>query len=116
MDVYLLLRKLGITANYIGYQYLVRAIELVLDNQDNLLLITKNIYMTIAKEYGTKTCNVERALRTVVQVCWERGNRQFLGEIAGYTLLQKPNTSSFIDMLSGYILRQREEAKIAFRR
>ena len=76
--------QLGINATYRGYHYLYRAVLLALSDEDYLLSITKKMYLDIAAYYGIPVSNVERNLRTVITICWERGNREFLTEIASY--------------------------------
>ena len=81
-----LIHRLGINATYRGYHYLYRAVLLALSDEDYLLSITKKMYLDIAAYYGIPVSNVERNLRTVITICWERGNREFLTEIASYPL------------------------------
>ena len=70
-----LIHRLGINATYRGYHYLYRAVLLALSDEDYLLSITKKMYLDIAAYYGIPVSNVERNLRTVITICWERGNR-----------------------------------------
>ena len=70
-----LIRSLGIHATYRGYNYTVSAVLLALEDEDALLFISKTIYPAVAKMYQTNTSAVERNIRTVINVCWERGNR-----------------------------------------
>ena len=81
-----LIRSLGIGATYRGYKYLCYAISLCLENEDYLLGISKLLYPTIANTFQTTPSSVERDLRTVINVCWERGNRSLLTTIAMYPL------------------------------
>ena len=98
-----LVRSLGIGATYRGYRYLILALSLCFEDEDYLLGISKLLYPYIAKTYHTSVSSVERDLRTVIKVCWERGNRQLLEEISPYPLLQKPTTSEFLDILTEYL-------------
>lgn len=98
-----LVRSLGIGATYRGYRYLILALSLCLEDEDYLLGISKILYPHIAKTYQTSVSSVERDLRTVINVCWERGNRKLLQEIAPYPLLVKPTTGEFLDILMNYL-------------
>ena len=102
-EIYNLIRKLGIHATYRGYHYLAFAISLAMHDEDYLLFVTRWLYPDIAKRFQTTAGNVERNLRTVVSVCWERGNRELLEQIAGRELTNKPTTGEFIDMLADYL-------------
>lgn len=98
-----LVHSLGIGRNYQGYRYLVFAISLCLKNEDYLLGVSKLLYPEIARNYHTSVYSVERNLRTVINVCWERGNRKLLEEISLYPLLNKPTTSEFLDIVITYL-------------
>ncbi|MEE0775932.1 MAG: sporulation initiation factor Spo0A C-terminal domain-containing protein [Bacillota bacterium] len=105
-----LLRTLGVTAHLYGFNYLVRATELVMENSDCLLHIVKMVYTVIAEEFQTSSKCVERNIRTAIDICWIHGNRDLLCEIAGYELKQKPTNSQFIDIISAYLSRNRVRA------
>lgn len=97
-----LIHRLGINATYRGYHYLYRAVILALSNEEYLLSITKKMYLDISSYYHTPVSNVERNLRTVITICWERGNKEFLSQIASYPLGFKPSAGEFIDILVAY--------------
>lgn len=105
LEIEYLIRSLGIGATYRGYRYLNYAIKLCLHDEDYLLSVSKLLYPQIAKEFYTTSSSVERDLRTVVKVCWERGNRMYLQEIALHPLSFKPTSSEFLDILVGHLLR-----------
>lgn len=107
--VQLLVRSLGISATYRGYRYLIYAVILCLEDEDYLLGISKLLYPMVAKKYQASTCSVERDLRTVINVCWERGNKGLLKEISLYPLLTKPTAGEFLDILTHH-LRQHSVA------
>ena len=94
-----MVRSLGIGATYRGYSYLNYGILLCLQDENYLLSISKTLYPEIAKTYGTTSCSVERDIRTVVKVCWERGNRELLQELALHPLDYKPTSGEFLDIL-----------------
>ena len=98
-----LIRSLGIGATYRGYRYLSYGIYLCLQDENYLLSVSKLLYPQIAHMYCTTSCSVERDLRTIVNVCWERGNRDFLQEIALHTLTARPPSGEFIDILVAYL-------------
>lgn len=105
-----LIRSLGIGATYRGYRYLNYGIELCLEDEDYLLAISKLLYPKIAKEFQTTDVSVERDIRTVIKVCWERGNRPYLQQIALHPVLGRPTASEFFDILVAHLHRtEREE-------
>ncbi len=98
-----LIHSLGINATYRGYRYLCYAVELAMKDEDYLLCISKWLYPEIAAKYETTVNGVERNIRTVITVCWERGNRKLLDHISAYPLTSKPSTGEFIDILITYL-------------
>ena len=76
MDV---LRALGIAPNYIGYFQTVDAVALCAEAPERLTQITKQVYMEVGKRYGVKWTAVERNIRTVARIAWER-SRAFRGD------------------------------------
>lgn len=104
--VYDLLYRLGATANYIGFFYVVHAVRLAVEDPGRLLLVTKWLYPEVARYYGTNWKTVERDISTVVKVVWKHCP-ELLAEIAGYQLLKKPSPGRFLSILTGYIQRDR---------
>lgn len=102
-DVQRLIRSLGIGATYRGYRYLIYGVSLCLEDEDYLLSISKLLYPQIASTYKTSVSSVERDLRTVINICWERGNRSLLEDISLYPLTTKPTTGEFLDIITGHL-------------
>lgn len=104
-EIQYLVRSLGIGGHYQGYKYLTYAISLCLEDEEYLLSVSKLLYPEIAKRYKTTSSSVERNLRTVIAVCWERGNRSLLETISLYPLIHKPTTSEFLDIITTHLSR-----------
>ena len=102
----MLLNQLGVGGRYRGFQWMIRAIDLAREDPDRLLRLTKTIYPVVAQEFGTSWYCVERNLRTIVENCWEHGNRKLLQELAGYPLVERPSNGEFLDILTNYLLRK----------
>lgn len=102
-EIQYLVRSLGIGATYRGYKYLMIAVKLCLEDEDYLLSISKLLYPKVAEICDTTAGSVERDLRTVIRVCWERGNKQLLETISPCPLYSKPTTGEFVDILSGHL-------------
>lgn len=106
------LRDLGVPANIKGYDYLKEALGLVLGDPELLGYITKGLYPSIAKEYGTTTTRVERAIRPAIEVTFDRSRpddiRAYFGN--SYSPMKgKPTNSEFIATLAELI---REEVGV----
>ncbi len=93
------LRELCVAPNYIGYKYLIDAVELIISNQDENLSLTKSIYPLIAKKHKVSTGSVERSIRTVVNNSWDKIPETELIKYFGIYAITpsfKPSNSRFI--------------------
>lgn len=105
------LRSLSVTGNYQGYIYVIIACELILQDETRLHNIMNEVYAQVAKTCNCPLHCVERNIRTVIFLVWNK-QRQQLCEIAGYTLTCPPTVSEFLSILTSYIkLTAGEEGK-----
>ncbi|MCI9247202.1 MAG: hypothetical protein HFJ30_08905 [Clostridia bacterium] len=96
------IQELGIPAHIKGYQYLRKAIEMAVKDMTYIDAVTKELYPAVAKEFGTTSSIVERAMRHAIGVAWERGDLETLQKYFGYTVSStkgKPTNSEFIAMI-----------------
>lgn len=101
-----ILRHIGVPAHIKGYQYLRKSIELCVYDPEMLEAVTKILYPTVAKAFGTTSSRVERAIRHAIEVAWDRGDVEILSSYFGYTIQSnrgKPTNSEFIAMISDRI-------------
>jgi two-component system response regulator (stage 0 sporulation protein A) len=97
------LQKIGMTCNLKGYRYVRTAIAMVYEDSDLLGLVTKELYPSIARQYGTTGSRVERAIRHAVETAWNKGNRTFVDTLFKGTVSynkSKPTNSEFIALLA----------------
>ena len=66
-----ILRALGITRNYDGYRLILAAVQLAVEDEDCLRLVTKEIYRPVFILCYCPLANVERNIRTVVFRAWK---------------------------------------------
>ena len=98
-----IIHQIGVPAHIKGYHYLREAILLTIKNQEIINSVTKQLYPSIAKSYGTTSSRVERAIRHAIEVAWDRGNVDTLNSYFGYTIHNgrgKPTNSEFIAMIA----------------
>jgi|GEM_PF-5115481 len=48
--------------------------------------VTKEFYPGIAKKYDTAASRVERGIRHAIELAWERGQKDTLKQIFGYSM------------------------------
>ncbi len=98
-----IIHQIGVPAHIKGYQYLRTAIIMVVENNDVINSVTKILYPSVAKSYGTTSSRVERAIRHAIEVAWDRGDLDVLNSFFGYTVQNsrgKPTNSEFIAMIA----------------
>ena len=74
---------------------------------DLLNYITKQLYPDIAKEYGSTSSRVERAIRHAIEVAWSRGKIENINQIFGikvYSPNEKPTNGEFIALIADKML------------
>jgi two-component system response regulator (stage 0 sporulation protein A) len=104
-----IMHELGIPAHIRGYLYLREAIVLSVGQVEYLGAVTKELYPTIARKYGTLPGRVERAIRHAIEVAFSRGNTEVLQRFFGHTVSAekgKPTNSEFIALLADHIRMQ----------
>ena len=97
-----IIHQIGVPAHIKGYGYLRESITLVVENPDIINSVTKELYPTVAKKFGTTASRVERAIRHAIEVAWDRGDLDILNSYFGYTINNgrgKPTNSEFIAMI-----------------
>ena len=98
-----IIHQIGVPAHIKGYQYLRAAILMTIEDQEVINSVTKVLYPTVAKRFGTTTSRVERAIRHAIEVAWDRGDIDTLNSFFGYTIQNtrgKPTNSEFIAMIA----------------
>ena len=101
-----MIHEIGVPAHVKGYQYLREAIILAINDMDIINAVTKVLYPTVAKKFGTTDSRVERAIRHAIEVAWDRGDIEVLQKFFGYTVSNikgKPTNSEFIAMIADYM-------------
>lgn len=92
-----LLDYIGVRVNLLGYDYLIRAIELKLENNN---IITTHIYQIIANEKKVEARNIERAIRYIRTNIQDRIIKMF-------KLKYKVDNGNFIALLAREVKRKK---------
>lgn len=106
VEIYDLLYRLGVPATYTGFFHVSYAVQLIINQPDRLLLVTKWLYPDIARHYGTSWQAVERNIRTVAAVAWER-RPDVLEQFAHGHLDGRPRPAQFLAILAAYFYKGR---------
>jgi len=71
---------------------------MLIEDRDNLLCITKDIYPEIARKYYTTPSRVERAIRYAAEISWDgRGTYDLKGYFPDN--FTRPTNSAFLDFM-----------------
>jgi two-component system response regulator (stage 0 sporulation protein A) len=100
------LSELGTPAHIKGYRYLAYALELAVEDESILEVVTKGLYPAIAQKFQTTPPRVERALRHAIETTWDRGELNVLYGYFGNTVSGKkgkPTNSEFIARIANTI-------------
>lgn len=68
----MLLIEAGITKKYKAHMYMLTGCELIMQSGIYNFMITKDIYPELARLYNVTSTSVERAIRNVIDISWER--------------------------------------------
>ena len=101
-----IMKEVGVPAHIKGYQYVRCSIIYVLENPETIGSVTKVLYPSVAKEFGTTASRVERAMRHAIDVAWSRGDAYVFQKYFGSTIdpnRGRPTNSEFIAMLVDYV-------------
>ncbi|MCL2084075.1 MAG: sporulation transcription factor Spo0A [Oscillospiraceae bacterium] len=104
-----ILHEIGVPAHIKGYRYMREAILTVIREPQIINSITKQLYPSVAKKFGTTPSRVERAIRHAIEVAWDRGDLEVLQKFFGYTVSNskgKPTNSEFIAMIADRLTLQ----------
>ena len=91
------LHLVGVPAHIKGYDYLRRAILMVAEEPRLAHALTKELYPTLARQFGTTAACVERDIRTAVEAAWMRGNPEIQ---RAYFTMDKPSNGAFISAMA----------------
>ena len=99
----ILLHDMGVPAHLKGHGYLREAICMAVENPIILSNMQKKVYSAIGDKEGKKPANIEKSIRTAIEVSLLRCNPELLKEFFGYTINSdkgKPTNSEYIAMLA----------------
>ncbi len=105
IQIEIVLRRLGLYRNYKSYNRLIYAIYLVLENENRLEAVVKEVYMPVAEKFNCSWGAVERCLRESISRVWIN-NYEELCEIAGNRLKMPPTPAEMLDIFAMYLIQE----------
>jgi two-component system response regulator (stage 0 sporulation protein A) len=108
--------RIGIPAHLLGFRFAQDAIAMLVDDPMLMKNRTKVLYPVIAERHHTSAFCVERAIRHVIALTWERGiAERYRKERGGSSLhlpLDRPTSGEFIALMAEYF-RPRRRSRTA---
>lgn len=98
-----MLLDMGLLAHLEGFRFLRSAVIMAHEDMNTVGSVTKLLYPELAKRYRTSNDKIERAIRSAIDVSWERGNKRTFHRLFGYSMedgLGKPTNSEYIATLA----------------
>ena len=108
-----ILLELGAPENLLGHPYMVEAILLVVEDRTYIDNVTFGLYPQVAARFDTTAGRVERALRHLVEVTFNRGDWEILGKYFGNTISPdkgKPTNSEFVARIANIVKQEMRNA------
>lgn len=109
-DVFL---ELGCPDHLIGYETAVSGILMCLENREYINNITKCLYPELAEKFNTTPSRLERGIRHLIEVTWNRGDWEVLNHYFGNTVNPergKPTNGEFIARMVNIVKQQMRNA------
>lgn len=108
-----ILDSFGVNRSYTGHGYVVYGLLLIIEDPERLELITKSLYLNIAKHYNTNWSCVEKNIRTIVNCVWDSHNTQLLEIIFNKSNRdKKPTNKEFLKYMYDYITYYQEDISV----
>lgn len=98
-----LLRSMGATGNFRGFDYIVFIIYQKLQHPNQQYWTTKMAYPETAAHFNVTPGSVERSIRTTIGSIWDKYDHSDIDRVAGRHLEDIPTNSEFLDIVAAYL-------------
>lgn len=108
-----ILLELGVPDHIKGHRYLVKAIDLAVEEPELLDSVTKELYPRTAMVFGSTSSRTERAIRHAIETAWLRCDLKTMSRYFGSTVdvnRGKPTNSEFIARIANLVRRWEKAA------
>ena len=102
-DIAKLLRSMGATGIFRGFDYIVFIIYQKLLYPNQQYWTTKMAYPETAVHFNVTPGSVERSIRTTIGAIWNKYDHSDIDRVAGRHLEDIPTNSEFLDIVAAYL-------------
>ncbi|SHI12857.1 two-component system, response regulator, stage 0 sporulation protein A [Sporobacter termitidis DSM 10068] len=109
-----LLDYIGMPSHLKGYDYIVYAMAIILNDLTAINAMKKQVYSRVSCKYNTTPARVERVIRNAVELTWNRGKLDIIEKLFGFDesgVKTKPSNSEFFIKLAAEFMDKYELKK-----
>jgi two-component system response regulator (stage 0 sporulation protein A) len=109
-----LLDNIGVPGHLKGYDYIVYAMQIILEDLSAINAMNKQVYSKISDKFDTTPMRVERVIRNAIELTWNRGNIDILDRLFGFDDFcdkTKPSNSEFFIKLAAELMEKSEPSR-----
>ncbi len=107
------LMQSGVMPHLQGCDYLREALIVLAEDRSRLVGVTKILYPELAARFGTSATNLERCIRSAIDIAWRDGNKekreQYFGPERAEILSRKPGNTRYMKLVLEHMDKQRKE-------
>lgn len=96
----MLLKELGCPTHLVGYRCAIEAISLVVEDREWLNGIGKGLFVEVGKRVGCNPRQIDRNLRTVIEVGYNRADSEAYARVFGNSVSPIRGRPSVLEFLS----------------
>ena len=104
-----ILLDIGAPDHLLGHPFVVEAVVLCVNDGCYINCIMSKLYPQVAARFNTNASRVERAIRNLVEIAWDRGDIDVLYSYFGNTISRdrgKPTNGEFIARIANVVRQQ----------
>lgn len=103
--IFELLNAYGMSSRLKGYDYIVKAVEMALEEKNISSAMTKQLYYTLSREFDTSYGSIERNIRYAIQKGFDKASSN-LPEKLNFLKERRHKNLEFIAAIASYILAE----------
>ena len=105
------LNAIGVPSHLKGYDYIVFALQIIMDDLSAINAVKKQVYSRISRRFNTTPARVERVIRNAIELTWNRGRIDMLDKLFGFDEVgekTRPSNSEFFIKLAAELMDRQE--------
>lgn len=96
----------GVSLKYTGFDYVVMAVQLVMEKEERMRALEKEVYQKVADEYHVSRSSVEKNIRKIRDVLWIDRGGHFPTRVQGGRFRRAPYPGEMIELIALYLKKR----------